>query len=567
MPPRSPVTPHDVVKLIESDTLLLPAIQRVFVWRPRQIQDLFDSMMRDYPIGSLLLWSTRPRENPKLGFHRVTSDGRGRDTPRIDVKPPGDRPVLAVLDGQQRVTALNIGLRGTLAASPTGVVRRLYLDLDEDNPKAGSEDTRYGFRFQTTTEAEGEEAPFLVAHARRLKRDRMSLDSAMNSCGIQPTASRRRVLGRLAEVVNDEKVVRFEIERGDLDRVLNVFARINKGGTQLSYVDLLVGTATSKWPAAGEEFRALRRDMNNAGHEPFDFSIDRIVKTALVLLDVPEPKFHVESILAGQRLVRLRDEWPRLREALILAAKVLGRFGLSAKTLPAQNAMIPVAYYAWHRRLGPTYVTAPSHERDLDRVRAFVARTLLERGYWTGAVDSVLVTSREVIKKHGAKAFPLSELRKALDGKKSIAVDDDFVEELSWLRYQDRRLSILLRLLFPHMLNHLTKETLDKDHIFPTSRFRPGVSRPAGVTAAAWSDACEWADRLPNIQLLGSGDNRADKLAKMPEPWFRALKATTKKRYTAQHVKYLPKTLDGALGFWDRRYEALESDIRRLLLC
>lgn len=48
------------IDLINGRKMLLPAIQRRFVWNYDQIEKLFDSMMRDYPIGSFLSWKVHP---------------------------------------------------------------------------------------------------------------------------------------------------------------------------------------------------------------------------------------------------------------------------------------------------------------------------------------------------------------------------------------------------------------------------------------------------------------------------------------------------------------------------
>jgi hypothetical protein len=102
--------------------------------------------------------------------------------------------------------------------------------------------------------------------------------------------------------------------------------------------------------------------------------------------------------------------------------------------------------------------------------------------------------------------------------------------------------------------------------VFPISRFSASAPRPGGLTTDQWGELQVWADLLPNLQLLRADDNRGGaKVNKMPKPWLADLTVTAKRRYSQQHVKYVPADLAGAEGFWDRRHEALKQDITRLL--
>src|ERR1700678_3251081 len=137
MPQLRTLTVSQAVADVESGQLLLPGIQRPFVWNTRKIAALFDSLLRGYPIGLLLLWNTRHADNPQLRFFSLVTEYRGKETKPPGAHPKGTEQVYAVLDGQQRLTALNIGLRGSHAPSEHGVARRLSLDLDTEDRDAG----------------------------------------------------------------------------------------------------------------------------------------------------------------------------------------------------------------------------------------------------------------------------------------------------------------------------------------------------------------------------------------------------------------------------------------------
>lgn len=113
---ETPIKIKDAVEGIYSRQFLLPAIQREFVWSADQIEVLFDSLMRDYPIGSFLFWYV-PKQNTRdyeyYEFIRNYSELDARHNPKANIN--GNDDIVTVLDGQQRLTALYIGLKGTYA--------------------------------------------------------------------------------------------------------------------------------------------------------------------------------------------------------------------------------------------------------------------------------------------------------------------------------------------------------------------------------------------------------------------------------------------------------------------
>ena len=111
-----PSTIADTLRRIQKGDLILPAIQREYVWKPPQVIGLFDSIMRGYPIGGFLSWRVEPETVKKFrfyGFLKSYSEFNARHNPVLDLAPGS--PVNAILDGQQRLTSLNIGLPGSCA--------------------------------------------------------------------------------------------------------------------------------------------------------------------------------------------------------------------------------------------------------------------------------------------------------------------------------------------------------------------------------------------------------------------------------------------------------------------
>ena len=180
-----------------------------------------------------------------------------------------------MLDGQQRLTALNIGLRGSYAyklprkrwsnpdAFPT---RHLYLNIlaEAEENEAGM---RYDFRFLTREEADRRDD----THCWYRVRDILQTTSAVGLHGFLVERQLGNlnepfeVLDRLRRVVHTDPVIAYyQEEDQDLDKVLDIFIRTNSGGTTLSYSDMLMSMATAQWETldAREEIHGAVDELN-----------------------------------------------------------------------------------------------------------------------------------------------------------------------------------------------------------------------------------------------------------------------------------------------------------------
>jgi uncharacterized protein with ParB-like and HNH nuclease domain len=108
---QTPRSIEEMLTAIHKREYLMPAIQREFVWSTDQIVRLFDSLMRGYPVGSLLLWQVEPTTSQSYTFYEFLTNFHERDNPYADkATVPSGYGTTAVLDGQQRLTSLNIAL-------------------------------------------------------------------------------------------------------------------------------------------------------------------------------------------------------------------------------------------------------------------------------------------------------------------------------------------------------------------------------------------------------------------------------------------------------------------------
>ncbi len=335
---------------ISRSDYVLPAIQREFVWSTDQIGRLFDSVLRDYPIGTFLFWNVPPELSRSFrfyGFMREYHELKARHSPPVSVADL--RIVTAVLDGQQRLTALNLGLLGYLATrkkygranNPAAYPHRyFYLDVQHD-PEGGDDDALYRFEFLTEADAA---KPTVDATWFRVG-DILDLAEGsgifrwVQEHGLAEHPSAFPTLDRLWRAVHTREVISFfEDDSSSIDRVLEIFIRTNSGGTVLSKSDLLLSVATAQFTQldARSAVHGLVDDLNSVG-QGFSFTKDNVLKAGLMITDRVNIQFRVDAFTT-ENVAALEDNWERIEKALRVSAQLLASFGLRADALRWQCA-------------------------------------------------------------------------------------------------------------------------------------------------------------------------------------------------------------------------------------
>ena len=569
-----PVTIAATLRRIQARDIVLPAIQREYVWGDKQVEALFDSLMRGYPIGSFLSWKVEPETAQQFKFYGFLKNYHERDNkhcPSVDL-PPG--PVKALLDGQQRLTSLNIGLRGSYASrvahgrrnNPLAYPRReLFLNVHEvasENEDGLIHDFRILSQDQLRAMSETRRrSHFRVADIFEATemRDVWGLAQERGWANDQDAAD---LLSKLWQAVHATTALHFyEEDAQDVERVLDIFIRVNSGGTVLSYSDLLLSIATAQWRDrdAREEIHGLVDAVNGTGNG-FNFSQDVILKSGLVLAGVGDFAFKVKNFNA-KNMALLSREWDRISESLKLAVGVLDDFGLSEATQPADSVLIPLAYYVHHRQLGPDYRTAARFAGDRELVRSWVLRSVVQPGVWGSGLDTLLREIRTAIDESGADRFPLAEIELRMAGRaKPLDLNDTVIDELLDLKYGQKRTFAFLAILFPHVN---TRNIHHIDHIYPMALMANGVLRSAGFAKSDIDELRDLANRLPNLQLL-EGPENIGKSDKPPAEWadqsFRSAEEVS--AYLSRNE--LPTLPESALAFKEF-YDARRLRLRHLV--
>lgn len=229
---------------IDLGMMALPEFQRGYVWNREQVRGLMESLYRRYPVGGLLIWSTAV-DNAKS---------------RGEFAPPASGWVELLLDGQQRVTSLYGIVRGRPpkffegnAASFTN----LYFNIEDETfefyaPIKMQENPRW---INVTSVMQGDLAELLKPIA-----------ASLEELGISQIDTLTR-LSRL-QGIRDINLQEETISGDDktIDVVVEIFNRVNSGGTTLSKGDLALAKLCASWPEARSEMNKRLAKWRKAGY-------------------------------------------------------------------------------------------------------------------------------------------------------------------------------------------------------------------------------------------------------------------------------------------------------------
>ena len=579
---ETPLTIAEVMKDISNNKYVLPSIQREFVWDTDQIETLFDSLMQDYPIGAFLFWEiekSRLLDYDFYEFLRNYHEKNNTHNKKIDLK--GSDGVTAVLDGQQRLTSIYIGLKGSYAyrlkykqkkSESAYPVRYLYLNLLED---AKDENNKYDFRFLTDKEYKemsdgywykvgdvltmtqpGDTSQFVLENI-----------AFVGSYTKEQTMHANNTLQKLYNVIHTDKTLSYYKEKAvELDKVLNIFIRVNSGGTVLTYSDLLLSIASAQWEDhdAREEITEFVEDVNSIGGG-FRINKDFVLKTALVLTDFPNIAFKVDNF-NKPNMMKIEANWENIKRAIKQAVNLVASFGYSGETLSSNNALIPIAYYLLTIGMPENFVESGATKDNRAKIKKWLIMALLKKAF-SGQPDNVLRPIRDILRENGIADFPIAQIIERFKGTpKSIQFTEDDIEAyLLKLKYGKSETLSTLMLLYPS-LDFSNK--FHEDHMYPKSKFRKSYLRKKGVPEDKLDAYIDSVNDISNLQLLAAQLNE-EKLNTDFDEWFNKQQPTEADKIQYRTIHYLPDmdyTYENYLEFQDKRKQMLRKKLVEILL-
>lgn len=512
---QSPITISQAIERITKNEFLLPAFQREFVWSSEQIEKLFDSLMKEYPISSMLFWKVKGETKTEFRFYKFLN--RFIQTHHTHNEPFSTDNINdfnAILDGQQRLTALYIGLTGSYAykeykkhstySEANYPTRHLYLNVSSRYEEEES-DMEYKFHFFNKVETE-EKVIFFDEHNEKwFKIGRIlslhendSLDEFLDENNF--LKEEKKMLRKLDKIIHNKSIINYyEEDEQSPDKAVNIFVRINSGGTYLRFSDILMSITIANWKKdARTEIYGLVDIINKEG-----FNIDKeYILKAFLYLYHKDIRFQITSF-RNEFINHIESHWEKIRDAILSLFDLIKTFGLNGYTLTSNNATLPILYYIYHRDIEKQFSTKIQYKDDRLIIRKWLYSILVRRVFG-GQSDSVLSQARkafttniEEMKIINLSNFPSSSIN--VEIKKITDIGDDYLEEIL-LTQKDTQYSFpILALMYPHL--DYKNNNFHQDHLYPAAEFNS--LSDVDKKTYGW----EVYNSILNLQMLDANEN------------------------------------------------------------
>lgn len=562
-----------IIEDVNSRRIYLPAIQRKYVWGDSQVTKLLDSIMLGYPIGTFLFWKVKKTIVNQKDYlmYEFIKDYHERDMYKNPAAPQpfsigsSDETIWAVLDGQQRLTSLYIALQGSMSrklpnkrwknddAFPK---KELYFDLHSE--KTDDEDISYAFRFLTADEVSEDKDDriwYLVKDILKYSAEDLLTEVIIPNGWTTDKVVAKNISLLHTRLVTDEIINYFEVEKDSIDSVLDIFVRVNSGGTVLSKSDLLFSTIVSHWDKARDEIDKLLAEINKKG-EGFKFSNDFIMRTCLYLLDM-SVSLKVETFKKDS-VLKIKDNWTAIREAIKDTVDLLNEFGFNAENMISYVAVSPMVYY---RYKGGKF--DPDSKAEL---RKYIVIAQVKQ-IFGAASNSALTNIREALRTAPVHSFSMENLKAVrFTGDRSLRCTAEEIDSMFDTYEIGAYTFMLLSLLYPNL--KYSQKGFHQDHMHPYTGFEEskikGLVFPDGTVIDDETKE-NWRRRrntLANLQLLEGRENES----KNDTPLVDWLKVAENR----ENAKYLPSCISYELSnfeeFMEKRQELMSKALKEILL-
>ncbi len=545
----------------------LPDIQREYVWLKKadekKIEQLFDSILRGYPIGSFLFWKLQKediaksdeQDENKLNFQLykfITNyDERKPHNEKIYIEQITRDDLSIVLDGQQRLTSLYIGLKGTRTLrrkyakknNPNDYEeKRLYLNL-KYQPNMDNPEDNYQFEFHAKVPTNDKDHFWFKVG------DILGLESGvlnyMQEHGLEK--NELNLLEKLKDAFHTKQLISFfEEKEKNLNKVLNIFIRVNSGGVKLSYSDLLMSILTASFSSdirekMNELVDALKlKGFPNVGQ-------DQVLKTCLLLIG-KDTTFELKNFNKNN-IKKIEENWEKITESIYDATKLLETFGY-VKYLGSAYILSTLAYFY--------FLKQKMDKNDEEQALKFVRNAQIT-SYFTPSTDTKLSIIAPSIKE--ARTFEAFNHNLAKHETKPLKITNDTIEGMVFFNSHSRVFPVL-QILYPN-LNYKTT-TFHIDHIYPKSKFKKENEKLD-------KGFYEYRNHLYNLQLL-EGQENSTKKDKDPEVWLKEEYKNEQAQAIEEYKKrnYIDPTLklewENIKEFRKKREEAIIKRLKEVLL-
>lgn len=367
---------------IDSGHMALPEFQRGYVWNREQVRGLFDSMYRRHPVGSLLVWATESK----------SADHRGDG-------PLAQGVVKLLLDGQQRITSLYGVARGHPPKFFDGNAHAFtYLRFNLESQV---------FEFYQPIKMKDD--PLWIDVTELMKNgqaghqhlvERLAEHPAIGIKAVKYSARISAILGILDIDLHIEEVTGSD---KSLDVVVDIFNRVNSGGTKLSKGDLALAKICAEWPDARDAMKGKLKEWAKADYH---FELDWLLRSVNTVL-TGEAKFQYLHQKSAEDIQNALSS--AIKQIDVCLNLIGGRLGLDHDRVFFGRFAVPVMVRYLDQRAKAKL--APMGEKERDKLLFWFAQAAMW-GRFSGSTESFIDQDLGALEgEHGGLDKLLDQLR------------------------------------------------------------------------------------------------------------------------------------------------------------
>ncbi|WQX21613.1 DUF262 domain-containing protein [Helicobacter pylori] len=412
----------------------------------------------------------------------------------------------------------------------------MYLNLKRQ-PNMDNPEDNYQFEFHAKKPENDEEHWWFKVG------DILELKSVVNYTREHKLSDKEsELLETLNKAFHDKQLISyFEETEKNLNKVLNIFIRVNSGGVKLSYSDLLMSILTASFSSdIRKKMNELVDTLKDKGFS--NMGQDQVLKTCLLLVG-SNTEFKLKNF-NKPNIKKIEDNWEKITESIYNAAKLLENFGY-AGYLGSAYILSSLAYFY--------FLNPKMNENDKEQALKFVRNAQIT-SYFSSTTDTKLNNIANSMK--DVKTFESFNHNLAKHQTSPLKITNDAIEEM--MCSSSHAVFPILQILYPHL--NYKNTTFHIDHIYPSSKFNEENKKLD-------KDFC--GNHLYNLQLLEGAENSAKK-DKDPEVW---LKEEYKNEQAIEEYKeknYIDPTLklewENIKEFREKREEAIIKTLKEVLL-
>lgn len=362
----------NLLEQIKDDEIILPAIQRDFVWNKDKIEKLLDSIMRGYPIGIILLWETYNNIQYRI-FIKDYQDNilhtfhDNKDQKRLKL----------VLDGQQRLQSLYTALYGTYEG------KYLYFDVLSGRETEDFKEDKFIFNFFTTKEAD-EINKEIISKCQNTNDEENGADEKEYHVKVQelfnygpkdqplflrkvakklnlPETDESRLAINLSilnhALTKDENILKTSIldenkpreshERKSESDILEAFVRINREGTPLSRSDLIFSMLKLNWKESAVSLAEFVQSINEGNS--LELEADFVIRCLFAVSNLGT-KFDIDLLRKKANVEKIQNNFQQCCDTIrSLVDFVQNECRISSsRLLGGYYNLVPIVYYLFY---------------------------------------------------------------------------------------------------------------------------------------------------------------------------------------------------------------------------